>query len=66
VGDAGRIALVTGAARGIGRAISKVLAEARTRVALADRDVAVNHTAGVLRMAYGQPADPFGLIEDPI
>jgi len=40
---------VTGAARGIGRVISRVLAEAGARVALADRDVAVNHAAEALQ-----------------
>jgi len=49
VGVEGRTALVTGAARGIGRVIAKVLAEAGARVALADRDVAVSRTAEELQ-----------------
>lgn len=49
MGVEGRVALVTGAARGIGRVISRVLAEAGAKVALADRDVSVNRTAEVLQ-----------------
>ena len=49
MGVEARTALVTGAARGIGQVIAKVLAEAGARVALADRDVAVNRTAEMLR-----------------
>ncbi len=40
---------MTGAARGIGRVISKVLAQAGARVALADRDLAVDQAAEALR-----------------
>jgi len=46
---------VTGAARGIGRVIARVLAESGARVALADRDADVNRTAEDLR-ARGYPA----------
>ncbi len=49
MGLEGRTALVTGAARGIGRATARVLAEAGARVAVADRDVAVEETAESLR-----------------
>ncbi len=54
MGVEGRTALVTGAARGIGRVIAKVLAEAGARVALADRDAAVSRTAEELQ-AQGRP-----------
>jgi NAD(P)-dependent dehydrogenase (short-subunit alcohol dehydrogenase family) len=55
VGVADRTALVTGAARGIGRTIARVLAQAGARVALADRDAGVNGAAEELR-AQGFPA----------
>jgi len=45
---AGRTALVTGAARGIGRVISRTLAGAGASVALADRDDAVTGVAAAL------------------
>ena len=45
---------MTGAARGIGRRIAKVLAEAGARVALADCDADVNRTAAELQAA-GHP-----------
>ncbi len=48
VGVEGRTVLVTGAARGIGRVIARVFAEAGARVALADRDTAVKGTADAL------------------
>jgi len=54
VGVEGRTALVTGAARGIGRTIARVLAEAGARVALADRAPDVSRTAGELQ-ARGLP-----------
>jgi NAD(P)-dependent dehydrogenase (short-subunit alcohol dehydrogenase family) len=57
VGVEGRTALVTGAARGIGRVIAKVLAEAGGRVALADRDVAVSRTAEELRVPRASGRD---------
>ena len=49
MGVEGRTVLVTGAARGIGRVIAKVLAGAGARVALADRDTAVSGTAEELK-----------------
>jgi NAD(P)-dependent dehydrogenase (short-subunit alcohol dehydrogenase family) len=54
VGLEGRTALVTGAARGIGRTIARVLAEAGARVALADRDPEVSRSADELK-ARGHP-----------
>ena len=54
MGLEGRTALVTGAARGIGRVIARVLAQAGARVALADRDPDVNRSAGELK-ARGFP-----------
>lgn len=54
MGLEGRTALVTGAARGIGRVVARVLAEAGARVALADRDADVNRTAEELH-AQGYP-----------
>ena len=48
---AGRAAFVTGAARGLGAAIARGLAEAGARVALADVDAAVDGVAGELRDA---------------
>jgi hypothetical protein len=35
-------------------------------VAATEAGATMGEMAGVLRMAYGQPADPFGLLEDPI
>jgi methylmalonyl-CoA mutase N-terminal domain/subunit len=35
-------------------------------VAATEAGASMGEMAGVLRMAYGQPADPFGLLEDPI
>jgi methylmalonyl-CoA mutase N-terminal domain/subunit len=35
-------------------------------VAATQLGATMGEMAGVLRMAYGQPADPFGLLEDPI
>jgi len=35
-------------------------------VAATQAGATLGEMAGVLRMAYGQPADPFGLLEDPI
>jgi len=35
-------------------------------VAATAASATMGEIAGVLRMAYGQPADPFGLVEDPI
>jgi methylmalonyl-CoA mutase N-terminal domain/subunit len=35
-------------------------------VAATQAGATLGEMAGVLRMAYGQPADPFGLVEDPI
>lgn len=56
MGLEGRIALVTGAARGIGRVIATVMAEAGARVALADRDDAVGRTTDELRAQGHQVA----------
>ena len=55
MGLEGRTALVTGAARGIGRTIARLLAEAGARVALADRDESVGRAAEELK-ARGFPA----------
>jgi NAD(P)-dependent dehydrogenase (short-subunit alcohol dehydrogenase family) len=55
VGVEGRTALVTGAARGIGRVTAKVLAEAGARVTLADRDPTVSRAADELQ-ALGHQA----------
>lgn len=53
----GRVALVTGAASGIGAGIAAVLAEAGALVVIADRDVAGAETqAEVLRAAGGKAA----------
>ncbi|MCP5041227.1 MAG: SDR family oxidoreductase [bacterium] len=49
MGVEGRTALVTGAARGIGRVICEVLAQAGARVVLADRDASVKQTAEALQ-----------------
>jgi len=57
---AGRTALVTGAARGIGRVISRTLAEAGAGVALADRDASVTDVAAALQ-AEGHRALPLRL-----
>jgi hypothetical protein len=35
-------------------------------VAATEAGATMGEIAGVLRMAYGQPADPFGLVADPI
>ena len=35
-------------------------------VAATQAGATMGEMAGVLRMAYGQSADPFGLLEDPI
>ena len=35
-------------------------------VAATQTGATLGEMAGVLRMAYGQPADPFGMVEDPI
>jgi methylmalonyl-CoA mutase N-terminal domain/subunit len=35
-------------------------------VAATQAGATMGEMAGVLRMAYGQPADPFGMLEDPI
>ena len=54
----GEIGLVTGAARGLGRAIARGLAEAGARVALADRDgTLVRRVAAELPAAIAVEAD---------
>lgn len=60
-GLAGRVALVTGAGRGIGRAVALTLGAAGARIAVADRDVAsAEDTAARLRAAGRQAlAAPF-------
>ena len=35
-------------------------------VAATEAGATMGEMAGVLRMAYGRPADPFGMLEDPI
>jgi hypothetical protein len=38
----------------------------RDVIAATEVGATMGEMSGVLRMAYGQPADPFGLLEDPI
>ena len=57
---AGKIAVVTGASRGIGRAIAAALAGAGARVAGCARHAA----AGVLACDVGRPADVAGFAEE--
>jgi 2,3-dihydro-2,3-dihydroxybenzoate dehydrogenase len=57
-GIAGRVALVTGAGRGIGAAVARSLSGLGARVALADSDAdALHATAAGLPNAVGYPAD---------
>ena len=35
-------------------------------VAATERGATMGEMSGVLRMAYGRPADPFGAVDDPI
>ncbi len=56
----GRLALVTGAARGIGRATALVLAEEGAAVAVADRLSEVTETAAEIE-ALGRRARAVGL-----
>jgi len=50
----GKVAIVTGAAGGIGRASARLLAERGARVVVADVQDAVNETAELIRAAGGQ------------
>src|SRR5690348_17571688 len=58
--DHARVALVTGAARGLGAAIARALAAAGHRVALADIDVAGAQSVGAEITAAGGHAAIFG------
>ena len=59
--DARRVALVTGAASGIGRATVTALLTAGWRVAAVDRD---EHAVAALRASVGSPADLFSAAAD--
>jgi len=52
----GRVALITGGARGLGRAVAEVFAEAGYRVALADVDVEAGRAAAAELTARGSEA----------
>ena len=56
----GRIALVSGAARGIGRAIALALASDGTDVGLIDIDAGAEETAAALRGLGAVPSDTPG------
>jgi NAD(P)-dependent dehydrogenase (short-subunit alcohol dehydrogenase family) len=56
----GRVAVVTGAARGIGRAIAQSLAGAGARIALADRTAAESADTLALMRAAGAECEAYG------
>jgi len=55
---AGEVAVIVGGARGIGRAIAVAFAAEETNIALVDRDLAVEATAGEIAAKQGVPAFP--------
>ena len=65
VGLEGRTALVTGAARGIGRATAGILAAAGSDVAVADLDASVEKTADAVRESGRRSAAASFDISDP-
>src|SRR5438067_12382447 len=64
-GVRGRVAIVTGAANGIGRAIARLLAQEGARVALGDLDAAgLDHIATEVRTAGGSAVTVVGELTD--